>query len=149
MRLIRSGLRTFFFIIMAAFSIGLTISAAGEHLHNPATNTAKMAKWPCIDTASTVFYVSQYLHSPWAPGCGSCIIHVFWFALRIAVPATVFRFTVVLFPLFGPAISSLCFAMIFALSRTTAFITTIGLSSKTASADTKSKITPSTLNKNQ
>ena len=149
MRLIRSGLRIFFFIIMATFSNGLTISAAGEHFHNPATNTAKMAKWPCIDTAGTVFYTGYYLHSPWAPGCGSCIIHVFWFSLRVAVSATVFRFTVVLFALLGPAIFSLCFAMVFALSRTAAFITTIGLSSETASADTKSKITPSTLNENQ
>jgi hypothetical protein len=65
---------------MATFSIGLTISAAGEHLHNPATNTAKMAKWPCIEMAGTVFYSGYYLHSPWAPGCGSCIIHVFWFS---------------------------------------------------------------------
>jgi hypothetical protein len=56
---------------------------------------------------------------------------------------------VVLFALFGPAIFSLCFAMVFALSRTTAFVAAIGLSSKTASADTKTEITPSTLNKNQ
>jgi hypothetical protein len=73
----------------------------------------------------------------------------FWFSLHIAVSATVFRFTVVLFVLLGPAIFSLYFAMVFSLSRTAAFITTIGLSSKTASADTKSKITPSTLNENQ
>jgi ABC-type transport system involved in cytochrome bd biosynthesis fused ATPase/permease subunit len=71
------------------------------------------------------------------------------FSLRIAVPATVFRFTVVLFALFGLAIFSLCFALVFALSRTAAFVTTIGLSSKTASADTKMEIAPSTLKENQ
>jgi len=83
------------------------------------------------------------------PGCGSCIIHVFWFSLSITVSATVFSFTVVLFALFGLAIFSLRFAMIFALCRTTALITTIRLSSKTASADTEMEIAPSTLNKNQ
>jgi len=71
------------------------------------------------------------------------------FSLRIAVSATVFRFTVVLFALLGLAVFSFGLAMIFALSRTTAFITTRCLSSKTASADTKTEIAPSTLNENQ
>jgi hypothetical protein len=83
------------------------------------------------------------------PGCGSCIIHVFWFSWRIAVSATVFSFTVFLFAFWGLAISSLCLAMVIALCRTTAFSATIGLSSKTASADTKRKIAPSTLDENQ
>jgi hypothetical protein len=56
---------------------------------------------------------------------------------------------VVLFALLGLAVFSFGLAMIFALSRTTAFITTICLSSKTASADTKTEIAPSTLNENQ
>jgi len=55
----------------------------------------------------------------------------------------------VLFALLGPAVFSFGLAMIFALSRTTAFVTTIGLSSKTASADTKMEIAPSTLDENQ
>jgi hypothetical protein len=50
---------------------------------------------------------------------------------------------------FGLAIFSLCFALVFALSRTAAFVTTIGLSSETASADTEMKIAPSTLNRNE
>jgi hypothetical protein len=83
------------------------------------------------------------------PGCGSCIIHVFWFALIITVPAAIFSFTVVFLALFGLAIFSLCLAMVFALCRSTAFTTTICLSSKAASADTEMEIAPSTLNKNQ
>jgi len=47
------------------------------------------------------------------------------------------------------AIFSLCLAMVFALCRSTAFTTTICLSSKAASADTEMEIAPSTLNKNQ
>jgi len=65
------------------------------------------------------------------------------------VSATVFSYTVVSFTLFGLAVSSLCLAMIFELCFSTALITTIRLSSKTASADTEMEIAPSTLNENQ
>ena len=65
------------------------------------------------------------------------------------MPATIFSFTVVFFTLFGLAILSLRLAFVFELCCTTAFITTICLSSKAASADAELKIAPSTLNKNQ
>jgi len=58
----------------------------------------------------------------------------------------VFRFPVVLFPLFGLAIFSLCFALPSTLSLTTALITAVSLSSEAAATDTKIKLTPSALN---
>jgi hypothetical protein len=90
----------------------------------------------------TVFYAGQHLHSPWATGWGSCIIHVFFFFLIMAVPTAVFRFTVGLFTLLGLTIFSLGFTMIFALSCDAAFIATVGLSSPATPTDTKNQITP-------
>jgi len=55
-------------------------------------------------------------------------------------------FSMVLFSLFGLAIFSLGFALPPKLSGKTALIATVSLSSKTAAADTKIKLTPSALN---
>jgi len=63
-----------------------------------------------------------------------------------AVSTAVFRFPVVLFSLFGLAISSLSFSLIFKLAIKTACIATIRMTSPATPADTKIKIAPSTLN---
>jgi hypothetical protein len=66
--------------------------------------------------------------------------------LIFAVPAAVFSLTVGFFTLFGLAIFSLRFALVFKFRCPAALIATIGMSSPAASANAKTQIAPSTLN---
>ena len=65
------------------------------------------------------------------------------------MPATVLRFAVGLFALFGLAVFSLGFPMLFADRCQTTAITAVGLAAPAAPADTEQIITPTTLNHTQ
>jgi hypothetical protein len=65
------------------------------------------------------------------------------------MPAAIFGFTVIFLTFIGLAVPSLCLTVIFSFSSDPAWITTVGLPSEAASADTENQVAPSATNLDQ
>jgi hypothetical protein len=149
---IRSGQRGAF-SIMSGLHLPAAIPPTGKCRHNRPRTSTKSAitrlVTPSCRMENNEAHPGQQRHTIPRHGCRRWIIHLFLIFLAGSVPTAILGFTVGFLPFRALAVSPLSFPVMMMPCRNPTFITAVGLTPETTTADTEKNVTPLTLDLTQ